>query len=155
MDESNRILAMWEMGRTRMTALLPGVTDNILPNRLHPQSNTVGWLLRHIGEVEQLFAKNVFGLPVRVSAYTLKGGQSRETYGTTSELLDHLDESAARLREAIAGQGPDSWSDTVTTAEFGTVSKREALARVITHTAYHAGQLALALKYGAPSPEVR
>ncbi|TVR30397.1 MAG: hypothetical protein EA390_08110 [Balneolaceae bacterium] len=40
------------------------------------------------------------------------------------------------------------WDKEITTAEFGTVTRAEALARIMTHTAYHAGQIALAVKYG-------
>jgi len=32
----------------------------------------------------------------------------------------------------------------------GSKKKAEALGRVVTHTAYHAGQLALVVKYGSP-----
>jgi uncharacterized damage-inducible protein DinB len=142
------MLEMWEMGRTRLAALLPGVSDEVLAKRLHPRSNSVGWLLRHIGEIEQLFAKNVFGLEVQVKAYTLAGTLARDDHGTAADLIAFLEESAERLRVAITRQDEGSWNAPVTTAEFGTVSKQEALARVMTHTAYHAGQLALALKYG-------
>ncbi len=63
MDDTRRMSAMWEMGRaTRLAPLLTSVTDDVLSYRLHPRTNTVSWLLRHIGEVEQLFARNVFGL---------------------------------------------------------------------------------------------
>jgi uncharacterized damage-inducible protein DinB len=41
----------------------------------------------------------------------------------------------------------------VTTKEFGTKTKAEALGRIISHTAYHAGQLALSLKYGQIPPK--
>lgn len=151
MDQTQRMLAMWEMGRrTRLLPLLPGVTDAVLEHRLHPSANVAGWLLRHIGEVEQLFARNVFGLPVQVKAYTLGGGQPRAS-GSAADLVAHLEESASRLRDAISRQDPGSWDDAVTTAEFGTLAKHEALARIVTHTAWHAGQLALTLKYGAPT----
>ena len=156
MDETQRMLAMWEMGRhTRLAPLLPSVTDDVLPFRLHPRTNPVDWLLRHIGEVEQLFARNVFGLQVQVRAYTLRGSPPRESYGSAADLRAHLEESAARLREAIAQQDPSSWEAPVTTAEFGTVRKHEALARILTHTAWHAGQLALTLKYGGPASDAR
>ncbi|GAA0879275.1 hypothetical protein GCM10009119_22430 [Algoriphagus jejuensis] len=42
----------------------------------------------------------------------------------------------------------ENWADIVVTKEFGRKSKAEALGRITTHTAYHAGQLALILKYG-------
>lgn len=45
-------------------------------------------------------------------------------------------------------QPKEAWADTVTTQEFGTKTKAVALGRIVSHTAYHAGQLAILLKYG-------
>jgi uncharacterized damage-inducible protein DinB len=49
---------------------------------------------------------------------------------------------------ALQSQKEEDWESNVTTAEFGTITKAEALARIISHTAYHSGQIALILKYG-------
>lgn len=47
------------------------------------------------------------------------------------------------------GESPNSvWSEVITTKEFGTKTKAEALGRIVSHTAYHAGQIALINKYG-------
>jgi len=50
------------------------------------------------------------------------------------------------LEDAILAQ--ENWDELIETKEFGKKSKAEALGRIVTHTAYHAGQLALVLKYG-------
>jgi len=50
------------------------------------------------------------------------------------------------LEEAIAAQ--KDWDESIETKEFGKKTKSEAFGRILTHTAYHAGQLALILKYG-------
>jgi hypothetical protein len=36
----------------------------------------------------------------------------------------------------------------ITTKEFGTKTKAEAFGRIVSHTAYHSGQIAILLKYG-------
>ncbi|PSQ97985.1 MAG: hypothetical protein BRD55_00870 [Bacteroidetes bacterium SW_9_63_38] len=58
---TDRYVALFQQGRPRLTGWLDDVTDEELPRRLHPDANPRGWMLQHIGEVELLFAKNVFG----------------------------------------------------------------------------------------------
>jgi hypothetical protein len=50
------------------------------------------------------------------------------------------------LQKAISTQ--ENWDEVIETKEFGKKTRAEALGRITTHTAYHAGQLALVLKYG-------
>lgn len=47
-------------------------------------------------------------------------------------------------------QSDEDWESTITTKEFGTKTKAEAFGRIVSHTAYHAGQLAIINKYGTP-----
>ena len=67
-------------------------------------------------------------------------------FNNLSAELDLLEESASVLEKAILRQADADWQGNVTTAEFGTITKVEALARIISHTAYHAGQIGLILK---------
>lgn len=145
---TSALLSMFRMARTRLTNQLPNIEEEDLSKKLHPESNSIGFLLRHIGEVEQLFAKNVFGLDIKVTANTV-GKTIHDTgkFTNLQELLAHLDTAAQVLEKAILSQADSDWQAEITTAEFGTVTKAEALARIISHSAYHAGQVALVLKY--------
>ena len=150
---SNRYVALYDQGRTRLTAWLGDVADADLPRRLQPEANTLAWLLRHIGEVEMLFARNIFGRDLDVKAATIgPNAGRRQQFGSADELRTLLDRSGRELREAIAAQDEDDWTREVT-ADFGTLPLQEALARIITHTAYHAGQARLTMKYGGSSAE--
>jgi len=145
---TQELIRMFKMGRTRLTNQLPNIKESDLTKKLHPNSNSVGFLLRHIGEVEHLFAKNVFGLDIRVMASTIgKGIHDTGKYTVLQTELDLLNESASVLEEAILKQSDADWQSNVTTTEFGTVTKAEALSRIISHSAYHAGQIGLILKY--------
>lgn len=145
---TQELLKMYKMGRTRLTNQLPSIKESDLTKKLHPNSNSVGFLLRHINEVEHLFAKNVFGLDIRVMASTIgKGIHDTGKFTNLQAELDGLNESASVLEQAILKQADADWQGNVTTAEFGTVTKAEALSRIISHTAYHAGQIGLILKY--------
>lgn len=138
---------MWKMGRTRLTNQLDSISKEDLLKRVHNDSNTVGWLMRHIAEVELLFAKNVFGRELKLKAQTI--GSIAKDHGQFNELeplLELIERAGDQLGAAI--RDIDDWNGEVTTAEFGTVTRAEALGRIMTHTAYHAGQVALANKYG-------
>jgi hypothetical protein len=52
------------------------------------------------------------------------------------------------LQDSISQVNESDWEEMVTTKEFGTKTKAEAFGRIVSHTAYHAGQLAMVLKYG-------
>jgi len=145
---TQELLQMFKMGRTRLTNQLPNIKESDLTKKLHPNSNSIGFLLRHIGEVEHLFAKNVFGLDIKVTMQTV--GKTIHDTGKFTNLgteLNLLEDAAKVLEEAILKHQDADWSSNVTTSEFGTVTKAEALARIISHTAYHAGQIGLILKY--------
>jgi uncharacterized damage-inducible protein DinB len=145
---TSQFLQMFKMGRTRLTNQLINIKEADLAKKLHPDSNSIGFLLQHIAEVELLFSKNVFGLDIKVNMHTV--GKTIHDTGKFTNLdseLKLLTQSAEALEKAILSHQDDDWNSNVTTAEFGTVTKAEALSRIISHTAYHAGQIALILKY--------
>ncbi len=66
------LLELWTEARTRFTNQLVNLTEEDLNKKLTPSVNSVGFLIRHIGDVELLFAKNVFGSnEVKVVAKTV------------------------------------------------------------------------------------
>lgn len=135
--------------RTRLTTSLEIITEIDLTNKIQPAPNSVGFLLRHIGDVELLFAKNVFhGQDIHVVAKTLIDGEDTGTWTNLEEIKKHLQEAYHSLIEVIKTQPDNSWNELITTKEFGTKTKAEAFGRIISHTAYHSGQIALILKYG-------
>ena len=135
--------------RTRLTTLLEIITEIDLAKKLHLAPNSVGFLLRHIGDVELLFAKNVFhGSNIHIVAKTLIDGEDTGVWTNLEEIKTHLQDAYHSLVEVLKTQPDNSWSELVTTKEFGTKTKAEAFGRIISHTAYHAGQIVLILKYG-------
>jgi hypothetical protein len=107
-------------------------------------------LIRHIGDVELLFSKNVFGLEgLQVRAKTLIAQKDTGEWTNLGELLAYQYIAFESLQKAIEVQSDESWGQTISTKEFGTKTKAEAMGRIISHTAYHAGQLAIILKYGS------
>ncbi|QEC68073.1 DinB family protein [Panacibacter ginsenosidivorans] len=146
---TENLLMLWEEGRTRFTKLLDVVAEDDLPKKLSPSPNSIGFLIRHIGDVEMLFAKNVFQLKeIQVHAKTVIAQKDTGEWITLAELKEYVHQSATVLRKAILQVKEESWEQSITTKEFGTKTMAEALGRIVTHTAYHAGQLGIILKYG-------
>lgn len=147
------LLALYSEGRTRFTKVLDTLTAADLPKKLAPAPNSAGFLVRHIGDVELLFAKNVFGLPgVEVHAKTVAKGFDTGEWTDLDALKAYVQQSSDTLRRAIESTSDADWDTVIETKEFGRKTKAEALGRIVTHTAYHAGQLAIAVKYGKVTP---
>lgn len=150
MTTTQLYLETWKEARTRFTNLLKDIKDEDLNKKLINTKNSAGFLIRHIGDVEFLFAKNVFGAPdLKVQAKTVIAQHDTGEWTNLTELLNYQQEAFDQLAGIIGKQSEEDWHQTVTTKEFGTKTKAEAIGRIISHTAYHAGQLALTLKYGS------
>jgi uncharacterized damage-inducible protein DinB len=83
-----------------------------------------------------------------VSAKTVISGHDTGEWTDLESLLTYVEESFSVLHATLVAQLDSVWSEVITTKEFGTKTKAEALGRIVSHTAYHAGQIALILKYG-------
>jgi len=135
--------------RTRFTNLLKGIKEEDLTKKLINTKNSAGFLIRHIADVELLFAKNVFGASeIKVQAKTVMAQHDTGEWTNLSELLEYQQKAFEQLKTIIEKQTDEDWQQIITTKEFGTKTKAEAMGRIISHTAYHAGQRALTLKYG-------
>jgi uncharacterized damage-inducible protein DinB len=135
--------------RTRLQQLTIQLTENDLRKTLSPSSNSIGFLIQHIADVELLFSKNVFkSMDIAVKAKTVIEKKDSGEWTNLIEIIAYLNESKNRISEAIINQKESSWNDLITTNEFGTKSKMEAFGRIISHTAYHTGQIGMILKYG-------
>ena len=149
MKSYQHLISLWEEGRTRFAKLFTDLTEDELTKTLAPSPNSAGFLIRHIGDVELLFAKNVFKhSDIQVHAKTVIDQKDSGEWTNLSELITYTQKAHDALKESISAQNDEDWQELVTTKEFGTKTKAEALGRIITHTAYHAGQLAMILKYG-------
>lgn len=148
MEISQLYLQTWEEARTRFSNLLNDLSEESLKKKLVNTKNSAGFLIRHIADVELLFAKNVFGANVlKVQAKTVIAQRDTGEWTNVEELLAYQREAYTQLKSILQSQLPDDWTTVITTKEFGAKTKAEALGRIISHTAYHAGQLALTLKY--------
>ena len=145
--KSETLLELWKEARTRFSNQLQALTAQDLVKKLPLTKNSAGFLIRHVGDVELLFAKNIFGSDVKVTAKTLIAQHDTGEWTNLEELLEYVEYSAETLGAIIKQQSEEDWETSVVTKEFGTKTKAESLGRIISHTAHHGGQLAIILKY--------
>ncbi|MCF8277320.1 MAG: DinB family protein [Flavobacteriales bacterium] len=143
------LLELWLEARTRFTNQMTLLKADDLQKKLAPSPNSVGFLIRHMGDVELLFAKNVFGAAdVKVTAKTVIANHDTGEWTDLAELKAYVSESFEKLKAIVEIQSEADWETTITTKEFGTRTKAEVFGRIVSHTAYHAGQMAIINKYG-------
>jgi uncharacterized damage-inducible protein DinB len=148
MTTTQAYLQTWIEARTRFTNLLKDIKEENLEKKLTNTKNSAGFLIRHIADVELLFAKNVFGASeIKVQAKTVIAQHDTGEWTNLAALLEYQQYAFAGLKAIIEQQTGEDWQQSITTKEFGTKTKAEAIGRIISHTAYHAGQLSLTLKY--------
>lgn len=143
------LIELWIESRTRFTNQLVNLSAHDLQKKLGGCPNSIGFLIRHIGDVELLFAKNVFGDPtVKVAAKTVIDKRDTGEWTDIEALKNYVGQSLEILKAIVEKQTDEDWETTISTNEFGTKTKAEAFGRIVSHTAYHAGQLAIINKYG-------
>lgn len=143
------LIELWKEARTRFSNQLVNLTEDDLKKRLPPSPNSIGFLMRHIGDVELLFSKNVFGAKdVKVIAKTVIAQKDTGEWTNLEELKSYVHQSFETLNSIIDTQNDSDWETIIETKEFGHKTKAEAFGRIISHTTYHAGQMAIFNKYG-------
>jgi len=150
MPTSLHLQAAYIEARIRLSKVTDTITDADLSKKLGNAPNSIGFLLQHIAEVELLFCKNVFGhSEVKVVAHTVIDQKDTGIWTDLTAIQSLLNESGQTIAGIIASVEEEDWSTQITTKEFGTKTKAEAYGRIISHTAYHAGQIAMIQKYGS------
>jgi uncharacterized damage-inducible protein DinB len=142
------LLELWLEARTRFTNQLPNLVEGDVKKQLLPSPNSIGFLIRHIGDVELLFAKNVFGAKdTKVIAKTVIAQKDTGEWTDLKQLIDYVNHSFDVLQLIVEKQEDSDWETIIETKEFGSKTKAEAFGRIISHTTYHAGQMAIINKY--------
>ncbi len=148
-NKTQLFIELWQEARTRFSNQLSHLSEEDLKKKLPPATNSIGFLIRHIGDVELLFAKNIFGAEgVKVIAKTIIAQKDTGEWIDLVKLKEYTDRSFGILKSIIEKQEESDWETTVVTKEFGTKTKAEAFGRIVSHTNHHAGQIAIINKYG-------
>ena len=106
MNKAELLVTLWEEGRTRFSYLLEQVKEEHLRKTLAPAPNSIGFLIRHIADVELLFAKNIFNATdVSIHAKTVIAKKDTGEWTNLSELLSFQELSYNTLKKITATKG--------------------------------------------------
>jgi len=147
MPLADLMLESWAEGRTRLTNFLQELTEAHLHLKLHPDSNSIGFLIRHCAETELLFAANFFGAEPFTDLFTLGKVKDDGRWTNLQDLISFLKYSETVLSTVFSNTTEDAWSEVLDTRIFGMKTRIQLVGRIISHTGYHAGQIGLIKKY--------
>ena len=148
-DHSEELISQWKTGHRTLDNMLSKINDDNIGNRLHPEANSVGFLVRHIAEVEHGFSHSVFKGPELTYDRITVGPGITDTgvHTNVEELKNMLAVSGTALENAFKNLTKEDWDEKVE-MRMGTFSRRDFVAYLIAHSSYHNGQIGLSLKYG-------
>ncbi len=139
---------LWKISRVRFESIRNDIKEEQLGYRIHPESNSLGFLLRHIAEVELMLGKSVFNFEADFVPQTFgKKYIDNTLFSNLNELLDFMSLSYEKILDGISKIDEDECTKLVKTP-IGEFSLSDAIGRLITHTNYHVGQIGLIMKYG-------
>ncbi len=140
------LLSMLEQNKLTCSFALDRVSSENTTWRLNPQTASIGFIYRHIGETMNLFGY-FFGIPPKVPNTTM--GQADKGQRFDLEESHRYLSIGFEMLENLIRKTPDSaWAEQVETPFFGTVSKIRLFSHILYHNAHHAGQIALTLSKG-------
>ena len=127
-SQPNIYIALWTEARTRFLNQLVDLKEVDLTKKLGDSPNSAGFLIRHIADVELLFAKNVFRYPdIEVHAKTVIAKQDTGEWTNLQALAEYQQYAFNALEKAILAQSEGDWQTEISVKEFGTKTKAEAL----------------------------
>ena len=111
--------------------------------RLNAGAASVGFILRHSGEIMHLLTK-FLGRATSVENTTM--GFEDTGQGADITVSKELIISGYKILEELAdSMEPEWWMEKVRAPIFGTVERFRVMAHILNHTSHHAGQIALTL----------
>jgi uncharacterized damage-inducible protein DinB len=143
------LLPSLQTARSRYLDMLNGLEENQLTWKLASGSNSIGFLIRHIAEVEYRFSLMFFQtpLPEHVTLATIGPVCDEGDYTELAPLLAFRDQSFEHLLNALSSLPEADW-DVPCEAPIGTLTPRQALGRLTYHMGHHSGQISMIRKYG-------
>lgn len=139
---------LWKISRMRFESLKNNIKEEQLGYRIHPDSNSLGFLLRHIAEVELMLGKSVFGFEVNFVPQTFgKKYTDNELFSNLNELLDFMTVSYEKVLNELSKITDDD-CDKIVKTPIGEFPLSDAISMLTTHSNYHVGQIGLIMKYG-------
>lgn len=140
---------LWQINQTSTGGPIGKLTNENYRNRLTPETASAGFIALHTAEAMHRFAQMLFGRDVTIPIQA-SGGVSDDGHPLDlASIQQTVHEAYAMIAEHIAQTTDDQWAEIIPTP-FGEVPRSSALAFLMHHNSYHAGQIAQAVKKGHP-----
>ncbi|HYE18496.1 MAG TPA: DinB family protein [Tepidisphaeraceae bacterium] len=146
----------WDALEFRTPAMLrvvDGLAEDALRWRPPGGSNSVGWLLWHVAEVEDNWVRDkLCGLPKRYPFGAGVRATPSDAMPGKAALLAYFHEVRALSRGRLAATGEPEFDRVIEDEAFGRLTVRQVWAGVATSGAWHGGQIALTARLVAAGP---
>ena len=148
-DTTENMISAWKTGHRTLINMLPKINEENIANRLAPEANSVGFLLRHIAEAEHGLSHTALKGPALTFERKTVGPGITDTgeHTNVEEIKKMIEDSGLSVENAMRNLTPDEWEEEVE-LRMGTFSRRDFISYMIAHSSYHTGQIGLSLKYG-------
>ncbi|NVJ85028.1 MAG: DinB family protein [Algoriphagus sp.] len=114
--------------------------------KLNKNSNSIGFILLHMGEIVNLFG-TFFEIPTDVQNTTLgfeDNGQGKDIQAS----LALIKEGFSNLKDLIESSEEEFWKGIIFTPFFGEVSRFRLFSHILFHHFHHSGQISAIMKKG-------
>ena len=149
MTTAKEMLTVWQAGHKTIERMIEKITPENIGFRVLPEMNSVGFLLRHIAESEIGISKTAFNGPGAEFQRKTVGPNITDTgeHIQVDEIKEMFANAGQAVEAAIANIKNEEW-DEIVELRMGTYPRSAYVSWLASHSAYHAGQITLALKYG-------
>jgi hypothetical protein len=147
------LLQCWEESRKIFTDQLERMKKDDLKKQMPNTMDSVGFIVRRIGDVELFFARKIFGRRMIKPAADIRITQyDSGEYVNLEKLKTYIKFAGEAVRDEIRHQNDTNWEEIVYCPEFGKKTKAKFLGTLIAQTAFQTGIIKNILEYGIIPP---
>ena len=138
---------LWRINQLAAGAAIQSLTPDTYRNRLTPDTASAGFIALHTAEGMHGFAKILFDREVTIERKTVRGATDDGQPLDLPVIQQMTTDAFAMIADHIAQTSDTQWAEVIPTP-FGDTPRMGALAFLMHHNSYHAGQITQAIKKG-------
>ncbi len=140
---------LWRINQLSAAGPIRKLTPDTYGNRLTPDTGSAGFIALHTAEAMHRFAYIIFGREVTIPIQATGGVSDDGRELDLVSVQQTVEDAYAMIVEHIGQTSDEQWAEVISTP-FGEVARMGALAFLMHHNSYHAGQITQAVKKGQP-----
>jgi uncharacterized damage-inducible protein DinB len=147
MTTSDIMRQVWDLNMRKVQSIINKTTAENAAFRLTPDTGTVGFYLRHIGEVMLSLSKLTFGTDNPVQTQTMRVKFDDGRVFDLEETKAIIEKGNATICEVMNKLSDADWDKTIAT-KWGERTPMQTIVGLINHNAHHVGQIELTILKG-------